>query len=70
MAIKKRKTKKPPRSNDNRMLLELNDADYELLESIVARYYDLIRSPNKAFVIRQLIRHAAETTALPPLKLP
>jgi len=69
-AAPKTKTKKAIRSNGNRMLLELNESDYDLLEGIVARYYDKVRSPNKAFVVRQLIRNAAESKDLPPLKLP
>ncbi len=74
MAAKKTKTKKSKtqslRGDRRGMLLELNTEDYTLLEELVNRYRPLVQSPNKAFVVRQLVRHASESKELPPLKLP
>jgi hypothetical protein len=66
MAAKKNGSKTAIRG----MLLELNESDRDLLDKLVGRYGHLVQSPNKAFVIRQLIRNASEAAKLPPLKLP
>lgn len=74
MATKKTKPKKSTtqtrRGDRQGMLLELNDDDRSLLDGLVGRYANLVQSPNKAFVIRQLIRNASESKELPVLKLP
>ncbi len=74
MAAKKTKPKKSKtqslRGDRQGMLLELTTEDRSLLDALVDRYRPLVQSPNKAFVIRQLVRHASESKELPPLKLP
>jgi len=75
MAAKKTKTKPKSKTQSKRgdrqgMLLELKEDDRDLLDGLVGRYGTLVQSPNKAFVIRQLIRNASESDKLPPLKLP
>lgn len=75
MATKKTKPKSKSNTQTRRgdrqgMLLELNDDDRSLLDGLVGRYANVVQSPNKAFVIRQLIRNASESKELPTLKLP
>jgi len=46
------------------MVLELEPADRDKLDSLVKRYEKLVAKPSKAWVLRQLIRHANKATKL------
>lgn len=59
------------RGHRYRMVLELQKSDDGALEKLVERYQTLLGGAlkcNKAFVIRQLIRHAALVERLPPIR--
>lgn len=58
------------RGGRHRMLLELDESDMKLLDKLDGRYRELIgiAKPNRVFVIRQLIRVAADWPKLPPIK--
>jgi hypothetical protein len=51
------------------MVVELAPVDIERLDNLVSRYRQVSESSNRVFVIRQLIRHAADGEKLPALKL-
>ncbi len=52
-----------------RVLVELGPDDNRRLDRLVKRYAKLTSESNKAFVLRQLLRHMPEGEDLPPIKL-
>ena len=53
------------------MVLELEQEDKDRLDKLVDRYQKLLgpTTSSKAFVLRQLIRHANEEKQLPPVRV-
>lgn len=70
--MQKSKTKPQPiakRGGRYRVLVELDPEDNRLLDRLVRRYGKQTKTPTKAFVLRQLLRHVADGDELPPIKL-
>lgn len=64
---KRRPKRRTARGNRYTTILELELDDQVLLESLIKRYDTVAEDSSKSFVLRQLIRHAAETD-LPPIR--
>ncbi len=59
----------PPNTKQKKpkMLLALGSGDRALLEELIERYRKSVARPNKAWVLRQLIRNAHRQKSVPPV---